>query len=81
MPQSVGTGYGTYQFGSTGYGPTSFATYTAFNGFGGSSRPSRTTAEDAASPLGNPIPKLIGVAVFTGQLIVDVDHFGGVRLA
>jgi hypothetical protein len=50
-------------------------------GFGGkTSRPGQVKAEDAASPLGNPIPKLVGTASFVGQLIIDVDHFGGVRL-
>jgi hypothetical protein len=45
-----------------------------------SSRPGRVKAEDAASPLGNPIPKLVGTASFVGQIIIDADHFGGVRL-
>ncbi|AMS41152.1 hypothetical protein [Aminobacter aminovorans] len=54
--------------------------WTGSYGGPSSSRPSQVSAEDAASPLGNPIPKLVGAASFVGQLIIDADHFGGVRL-
>ena len=35
---------------------------------------------DNSSPLGRGIPKVIGTSAFTGAIIVDPDHLGGVRL-